>query len=47
MIVDCIFRKKFEDNIIYDEKYILIFLIIKEKVKNVFFKYNIDKCKYD
>ncbi|WP_264229371.1 nucleotidyltransferase domain-containing protein [Acholeplasma laidlawii] len=44
MIVDCILRKKLEDNTINDEKYIPSFLMIKEKGKNVFSKYNIDKA---
>lgn len=44
MIVDSMLRKRLEDNMIHDENYIPSFLMIKEKVNNVFSRYNIDKA---
>ncbi|CDR30612.1 Predicted nucleotidyltransferases [Acholeplasma oculi] len=44
MIADCILRKRLEEYMIYDKHFMPSFLMIKEKVENVFSKYNIDKA---
>lgn len=44
MIADSMLRRRLEDHMIHDENFIPSFLLIKEKVKNVFSRYNIDKA---